>query len=97
VSALPPALGASVQRPRFSTHKNQEEKGAEHREISARVADHEPEALIRAEKLGNLRGGNGGRDHDQERNRRGACPQAKQNQQATNNLESSYKMGREIR
>jgi hypothetical protein len=84
-----------AERTRASAGDKQENERAQHGEVGASIADHEPEALIGAEKFGNFRCSDGRRYDDEERDGSKTGPKAQKHEQAAKDFEGPDEMSRE--
>src|SRR5208283_577329 len=96
VPSLARTIVDRVERPPAAAHRNQEKQRAEHRKISAGIADHVPEALPGAKQFGELRGSDRRADYNQQRNGCHSGPKSEQNEDAAHNLRGSHKVRCEI-
>src|SRR5580658_5322945 len=86
-----------VERPGAASHENEEKQRAEHHKISARVAHHVPESLIRTKQLRNFRRRNCCGYHDQRWH--GGClgPKSHEYQKAAHDFKRADEMRGEVR
>jgi hypothetical protein len=86
-----------IKRPTSSARRNQEQQRTKHCKIGTRITHHVPEALIGSKQFRNLRRGDCGRNHNQQRYGCRPHPKSKQNKQTARDLDGADKMRREIR